>query len=149
MGTIADWTDDEKARYQKLQELQAAAEEGDQEARGELRRAVRESSPALIKRLGNYTKSYRRVLARSASAGHALIEDAITERADLLAREVAGLNPTPLEELLAERIASLCVLVELMEALTAAQLGRDTEKRVSPTYLLQMVRHGSFAHITQ
>jgi hypothetical protein len=44
-------------------------------------------------------------------------------------------NPTPLEE--PHRIP--VGAVELMEALTATQLGRDKERRVSPTYLLQTV----------
>jgi hypothetical protein len=140
VDAMVEWTDGDRARYRELRELQAAAEEGDEAARDELRRAVRDSSPTLIGRLAHFTKSYRRVLAKTAAAGHPLMEDAITERADLLAREVAGPNPTPLEELLADRIASLWVLVELMEALTSAQLGRDTERRVPPTYLLQMVK---------
>jgi hypothetical protein len=137
---MLEWAEADKARYRELRQLQAAAEGGDEEARGELRRAVRESSPALIARLANYNKDYRRILAHTASSGHALMEDAITERADLLAREVAGPNPTPLEELLADRVASLWVLVELMDTLTSAQLARDAQRHVPSTYLLQMVK---------
>jgi hypothetical protein len=37
-----------------------------------------------------------------------------------MALELAGENPTPLEVLLSERVASLWVLVELQEALLAA-----------------------------
>jgi hypothetical protein len=52
---------------------------------------------------------------------------------------VAGENPTPLEALLGERIASLWALTELQEALLSAYYGGAT-KNLPPSYLLQMTR---------
>jgi hypothetical protein len=70
---------------------------------------------------------------------YVLIEEAIVESAERLAAELAGENPTPLEVLLSERIASLWVLVELQEALLASWYGGHTNS-VSPSYLLQMAK---------
>jgi hypothetical protein len=56
--------------------------------------------------------------------------------------EIAGENPTPLERLLAERVVAGWLLVEVLEALVAAQFRRDAPKasRVSPSYTIQMSR---------
>jgi hypothetical protein len=74
------------------------------------------------------------------------VQEAIVERARLMATELAGENPTPLEILLAERVASLWVLVELQEALNAAWYNRANENRLSPAYMLQMVRLQESTH---
>ena len=75
-----------------------------------------------------------------------LNQEVMAERARLLALELAGHNPTPLEVLLSERVASLWVLVELQEMLGAAWYNREIEKRPSPAYMLQMVRLQESAH---
>jgi hypothetical protein len=54
--------------------------------------------------------------------------------------EVAGTNPTPLEVLLTERVVASWLLVEILEALVSLQLTRGVEKRVSPSYLLQLAK---------
>ena len=59
---------------------------------------------------------------------------------------IAGDNPTPLEALLAERVVSCWMLVELMEALTSGWFNRDKEQRVSPQFLLQMVKIQESVH---
>ena len=59
-----------------------------------------------------------------------------------MALELAGENPTPLEVLLSERVASLWVLVELQEALMAAWYYKAT----SPAFVLQMARLQESAH---
>lgn len=67
-------------------------------------------------------------------------------RARLLALELAGENPTPLEVLLSDRVASLWVLVELQEALNAAWYRRDKMGKTSPAFMLGMVRLQESAH---
>jgi len=55
-----------------------------------------------------------------------------------MALELAGENPTPLDVLLSERVASLWVLVELQEALLAAWYSKASA--ASPALVLQMAR---------
>ena len=55
-----------------------------------------------------------------------------------MALELAGENPTPLEVLLSERIASMWVLVELQAALLAAWYYKA--EGASPGFVLQMAR---------
>ena len=54
--------------------------------------------------------------------------------------EIAGENPAPLERLLVERVVAGWLLVEVLEALLAAQFHRDAPKssRVPPSYTIQM-----------
>jgi hypothetical protein len=55
---------------------------------------------------------------------------------DLMRAEVAGSSPSPLENLLVERICSLWLLIESLELLVSAQLSRDnSEHRVPMSYL--------------
>lgn len=138
--TALELSGDVKERIRELRALSDKAEGGDKEARRELRRAVRESAPEVIARCSDTARTYRRLLAETASGGDMLVKEAISERATMLAEEVAGENPTPLEVLLAERIASLWVLVELLEALHAAYFSRHNTNRPTVTYLLQMVK---------
>ena len=140
MSTALELPKDAKERLKELRALSDKAEAGDKEAKRKLRRAVRSSAPEVIARASDTARTYRRLLAQTASDGDALVEEAIFERAQLLAAEVAGENPTPLEVLLAERIASLWVLVELFDALHAAYFSRHTTNRPSTSYLLQMVK---------
>ena len=62
-----------------------------------------------------------------------------------MALELAGENPTPLEVLLSERVASLWVLVELQEALLAAWYYKANSAS-SPAFVLQMARLQESAH---
>jgi hypothetical protein len=131
-------TDGANARIRELRDLADRAERGEEGARKELRTALRESAPEVIARCSNTARSYRGILAKTASGGDPLVEEAIQERASRVAAEVAGENPSPLEALLSERIASLWVLVELFEALMSAQLSTasgGTKGRVSPALL--------------
>jgi hypothetical protein len=103
---MLELTDSARERIKDLQTLAGKAEDGDAEARNELRAALRESTPEIIARCSNTARVYRGVLAKTASGGDPLVEEAIKERAARMASEVAGENPTPLEALLADRIAS-------------------------------------------
>jgi hypothetical protein len=126
-----------RERIGELQAFSDKAEGGDEEARKELRRAVRESGPEVIARCSDITRTYRKNLAKTASGGVPYVEEALVRRAELVAEEVAGEKAPPLESLLAERVASLWALTELQEALLAGYYG-GLSKDLSPAFLIQM-----------
>ncbi len=131
--------DDTQERITELRALSERAEGGDKAARRELRRAVRESAPEVVARCSDIARTYRRFLAKTASGKDPLVEEAFVRRAELLAAEVAGENASPLEVLLAERIASLWALTELQEALMSAYYGGNA-KNVPPSSIVQMAK---------
>jgi hypothetical protein len=126
-----------RERIYELQELSDKAQD-DEGARQELRRRLAQESPEVVARCSDSARSYRRLLAKRSCGGSSLVEEAISERARRMALELAGENPTPLEVLLSERVASLWVLVELQEALLAAWYHKANA--VSPAVVLQMAR---------
>lgn len=67
MGAQLELTDGARARIQELEALSERAEADDKEARRELRRAVRESAPEVIARCSNIARTYRRLVADTAS----------------------------------------------------------------------------------
>ncbi len=140
MSAQLELTDDTRARIQELQALSEKAENGDQGARRELRRAVKESAPEVIARCADIARTYRWIVAGTSSGRDPLKQEAIAEWAARMAHEIAGENPTLLEVLLAERIASLWVLVEAQEALLSATYRRGQEKPVGPAYVIQMCK---------
>ena len=142
MSAQLELTDGARARIRELQALSERAEEGDQDARRELRRALKESAPEVIARCSDIARRYRWVVADTASGHNPLQQEAIVERAERLAAEIAGETPTPLVGLLAQHIASLWILSETQEALLFAwyERGGDEHKRLAPSYLLQMCR---------
>ena len=77
------------------------------------------------------------------AAGDVLEKEAVVLQAERMALELAGENPTPLEVLLAERVASLWILVELQEALTAAFYYKGGARM---SVVLQMARVQESAH---
>jgi hypothetical protein len=127
-----------RERIYELQELSDKAQDDDEGARQELRRRLAQEAPEVVARCSDSARSYRRLLAKRSSGGSPLREEAISERARRMALELAGENPTPLEVLLSERVASLWVLVELQEALLAACYSKASA--VSPAFVLQMAR---------
>jgi hypothetical protein len=141
---VLELTEATRKRIRELQELADKAEGGEDGARLELRRRLREETPEVVAGCSDSARSYRRLLAERASGGNPLRKEAISERADRMALELAGENPTPLEVLLSQRVASLWVLVELQEALLAAWYYKA--KATSPTFVLQMARLQESAH---
>jgi hypothetical protein len=132
-------TDGGRERVKELQALSERVEGGEEGARTELRRAVRDSSPEVIAQCSDVARTYRRFLAKPASGKDPLVEEAFVRRAEMLALEIAGEWPTPLEVLLSERVASLWCLVELQEALLSAYY-TGAANNVPPSYLLQMTK---------
>jgi len=127
----------------ELEILSDKAEAGDVEARKELRRLVRSSSPEVIGRAADIGRRAARTLVRTAAGGDLLIEEALYAKLDVMRVEIAGEDPTPLEVLLTERVVLLWMLTALLEALLATQYRKkvgDTSERLPPTYLLQQSR---------
>jgi hypothetical protein len=113
---------DAKGRLVELKELSARAEGGDKAARAELRKAVRESSPEIVREASDIARIGQAGLIKTVADGDPLVEEALAARLDLMRREIGGPDPTPLEVLLVERVVSRWILLELLELFTSAQL---------------------------
>ncbi len=125
-----------KARLAQMQALSDRAEDGDKDARRELRKAIRASSPEIVARCSDIAKRGQLILVETMAAGEPLMEEAVLRRLDLMRAEVAGEDPSPLEVLLTERIVSVWLVVEVLEALLNAQLKRgEGAPRTPPSYL--------------
>ena len=128
----------------RLRELSGRAEGGDEEARAELRRAVARASPAAIAEASGFARRSDEMLVQTISAGEPLMQEALLARLGHMREEVAGEDPSPLEAMLSARVVSGWLLVEVLEALVAAQYrrprGGEKAARVPPSYVLQMSR---------
>jgi hypothetical protein len=124
---------DVQERLDELRDLSKKAEAGEKEARRELKRKLRESSAEVVVRTSDIGRKAQHQLIETASEGDPLTQYALSGRLDMMREEIAGENPTPLEVLLTERVVACWLLVELFDALMAAQLWTKTpsEKRVS------------------
>jgi hypothetical protein len=142
---MLELTEAAQERVAELRALSKKAQDGEEGARTELRLALRESAPTVIARCSNTLKVYRGMLAEKMAAGDPLIKEATVVQAERMALELAGENPTPLEDLLSERVASLWMLVELQEALMAA-FYYNKGGRMPPSVVLQMARLQESAH---
>ena len=137
-------TDETRERVAELRALSEKVQDGEEGARTALRRALRESAPGVLARCSNTGRVYRGMLAEKMAVGHPLVKEATVQQAERMPLELAGENPTPLEVLLSERVASLWILTELQEALMAAWYykGEGTPMSV----VLQMARLQESAH---
>jgi hypothetical protein len=141
-GTL-ELSEDARSRLEELRVLSDKAEAGDREARKELRRLVRFSSPEVIGRAADIGRKAARTMVQTAGGGDPLTEEALYAKLDAMRVEIAGEDPTPLEVLLTERVVSLWMLTTLLEVLLASQYRRDAGgglKRLSPPYLIQQSR---------
>ncbi len=146
MGETLELSDEARERLQELQALSDKVESGDKGAVLELRRAVEQSSSEVVTFCASIAQDYRRLAAGTGSGGDPLVKEAMVVGAERLARELAGENPTALEVLLAERVASLWVLTETQEALLFASYRRDQKKPVGPSFMIQMCRIQESTH---
>jgi hypothetical protein len=128
---------DVKDRLGELRTLSEKAENGDKSARKELRKALRESAPEVVYRASDIGKRGQWALIKTVAANDPLTEEALMARLDLMRTEVAGPEPSPLEVLLAERICSLWLLIEVLEMFVSVQLLADLprEQRSPMSYL--------------
>lgn len=134
--------DETKRSLEELRALSDKAEDGDKEARRELRAKLRVASPAVIARASDIGRKAQHLLVDTASAGDLLTQEALSGRLDMMREEIAGENPTPLEVLLTERVVSCWMLVELFDVLMSAQLWKGTkpEARAPISYTLKMLK---------
>jgi hypothetical protein len=140
---MLELADETQGRVAELQALSEKVQDGEEGARAQLRLALRESAPAVIARCSTTLGTYRGMLAEKMARGDVLEREAVVLQAERMALELAGENPTPLEVLLAERVASLWILVELQEALTAAFYYKGGARM---SVVLQMARVQESAH---
>ncbi len=124
----------------ELKLLSLKAEDGDGDARAELRRRVRECSPEKIAELADIARRAEGMLIKTIAAGEPLMREALEVRVRQMRAEVAGPMASPLEAMLASRVVSGWLLVEVLEALISAQYRRGANKaqRVGPDYILKM-----------
>ena len=126
-----------KDRLAKLKELSDKAADGDKKAREELRRALRESAPEVVREASELARMGQRCLIKTAAGGKALAEEALVIRLEMMRSEIAGPDPSPLEALLVEKIVSVWMLTELLELGLSAQLTTELPKsqRMSHSFL--------------
>jgi hypothetical protein len=142
-------SDDARARIRELQGLEERVEKGEKGARRDLRRAVRESGPAVIARCADVSRSTRGMLAGAVSGGSPLLKDALEAKTEAMRAEIAGENPTPLELLLADDITNLWLVVEMLNAFHAGVWRRDKdgqEKGPTTSQVLNLHKMQESAH---
>jgi hypothetical protein len=127
-GAMLELSDAVKDRIRELQRLEKRVEEGEEGARRELRRAVRESTPTVIARCADVSGKSRGMLSEAVSGGSPLIKEALEAKAEAMRTEIAGEDPTPLELLLASDITNLWLVVEMLGAFYAGQFQRRERK---------------------
>jgi hypothetical protein len=139
---VLELSEDARGRLTELRALSEKAEAGDRNARKELRRLVRSSSPEVIAEASGIAQRAEAMLTKTISASKPLMEEALAARLALMREEIAGESATPLEILLTERVVAGWLLVEVLEGLTAAQFykGAPKSSRLSPSYIIQQSR---------
>jgi len=127
---------DAKNRLAKLEELSDRVANGDKKARGDLRRALRESGSEVVREASELARKGQWALIKTAAGGEALAEEDLVIRLNMMRSEIVGPDPSPLEVLLAEKIVSAWILTELLELLLNAQLtDLPQSQRMSPSFL--------------
>ena len=117
-----------KSRLGKLEELSDRVANGDKKARGELRQALRESGPEVVREASELARIGQSALIRTAAGSEALREEALFIRLDLMRSEIAGPDPSPLEVLLTEKIVSVWILTEVLDLFLNTQLMTELPK---------------------
>lgn len=141
--------DEMKAKLRELKALSERAEAGEKGARRELRRTIRNSTPEVVAEASDIARKGHMILIGTAAGGDPLMDEALSARLDIMRAQIAGEDPTPLEALLTERVVSCWLLVELLEALTSAQLQRGEHmkaKRVPDSFLKFILKWQESAH---
>jgi hypothetical protein len=131
--------DETRLALRKLKDLSDRAEDGDGEARRELRRFVASASPKIVAEASSFARRGERLLAGTIAGGEPLMEEALIARLQMMRREIAGLDPTPLERLLAERVVAYWLLVKMLEESISANLDRENKENRFSFSLLKLV----------
>jgi hypothetical protein len=95
-------SEETRGRLAELRAVSEKTEAGDREARKELRRLVRASSAEVIAEASDFGRRAGQTLARAASGGDLLTEEALYAKLDAMRREIAGEDPTPLARIIHE-----------------------------------------------
>ena len=138
MSKELEFSNETKAKLRELRILSDKAEAGEKGARRELRRAIRNSTPEVVAKASDIARKGYKILIGTAAGGDPMMEEALSARLDIMRAQIAGEDPTPLETLLTERVVSCWLLVQLLEALTSAQLQTGEhmkDKRVPDSFL--------------
>ena len=93
MPGALELSEESRGRLAELRTVSEKAETGDRNARKELRRLVRSSSPQVIAEASDFVGRAEWMLANTISAGQPLMEEALQERMDQMRSEIAGENP--------------------------------------------------------
>jgi hypothetical protein len=146
VGAMLELSDDVKDRIRELQELERRVEAGEEGARRELRRAVRESTPMVIARCADVSGKSRGMLSEAVSGGRPLIKEALEAKAEVMRLEIAGENPTPVELLLAEDITNHWLVQEMLGAFYAGQFQRREHKGATVSGIAFLLKMQESAH---
>jgi hypothetical protein len=133
-------SEETKAKLKEIRALSDQAKDGDKQARKELRKVLRASSPEIVAECSDFARCGQRIVMETIAAGEPAMKEALDARLDLMRAEVGGPSPTPLEVLLTERIVAVWLVIEVLEALLNAQLKRgEGAPRTPPSYLKFMI----------
>jgi hypothetical protein len=112
---------------EELQRLLKAAEQGDLKVLPQLRHLL-DHSPELWDQYGNLALHAECALVKLAAGPNVLLAESLVRKLTALKAEVAGPTPSPLERLLAERIAACWLQVAYFDAVLAQAKGVDLAK---------------------
>jgi len=148
MPGVVELSEETKDRITELQAVSEKAEAGDKEAREELRRLVRDSSPEVIGRLADIGRRAGRICWPGMRPVVTLspTEEALYAKLDAMRMEIAGENPTrPSSSSCSPSVWCRCgcLLRRCSRYLIASQYRRsvtDGDKRSSPSYIIQQSR---------
>lgn len=111
----------------ELRSLVARAHEGDAVEASRRIRGVLEETPESAQVVGNIVaKRAERILVKRISGDDLLLNEALSLQLQAMREEVAGIGPSPLEWLLAERVVACWLQLQHAEALYASNLGKLT-----------------------
>lgn len=109
---------DRKAQITPLQAIVELLKRGHREVLPRLRELLREQ-PEVWQYVGNLAAQSRRAWIELAGGKDDLLKESVAIYMEEKAKQIAGENPTPLEQLLAERIVAHELRVDYLEALEA------------------------------
>jgi hypothetical protein len=112
-------------RLEEINGLVARAKQGDKEVVPELRAALKEM-PELARRFGHPAEKVEQVIIEKYVGENLLAKEAISRTLKLMREELAGVDPTPLERLLTERVVATWLQLQFFEQLYFHNVGKLT-----------------------
>ena len=110
-------------RLEEIRGLVARANQGDKEVVPELRAAL-EEMPELARRYGNPADRVEQVTIEKYVGENLLAKEAISRTLKLMREELAGVDPTPLERLLTERVVATWLQLQFFEQFHVHSIGK-------------------------